>query len=149
MVFSSSVLWLLIGVVAILVEILAIIPGIGFFFMGLGALSVSILLATEQAAALSPIAQIAWFFGFTILFGLLLWKPLKRWRLPSAKSDSYSNMIGDTVVVEELRLSQGIVGKVKWSGTVMNAELAPERATAEVGEKLEIIAVKGNTLVVK
>jgi membrane protein implicated in regulation of membrane protease activity len=115
----------------------------------LGALSVSILLATEQAAALSPIAQIAWFFGFTILFGLLLWKPLKRWRLPSAKSDSYSNMIGDTVVVEELRLSQGIVGKVKWSGTVMNAELAPERATAEVGEKLEIIAVKGNTLVVK
>ncbi len=149
MILSPSLVWLIIGIVAMLIEILAIIPGIGILFMGLAAFSVSILVATEMGAALSLVGQSAWFFGLTVVYAVVLWKPLKRWRISSAKGETYNNMVGDTAIVIENPLQQGIIGKVRWSGTVMNAKLHQDAVTATVDATVEIVAVEGNTLIVK
>jgi membrane protein implicated in regulation of membrane protease activity len=149
MILSPSLVWLIIGIAAMLVEILAIIPGIGVLFMGLAALSVSILVATEMGADLSLVGQSAWFFGLTVVFAVVLWKPLKRWRISSAKGETYNNMVGDKAVVVENPLQQGVMGKVRWSGTVMNAKLHQDAVTATVDATVEIVAVEGNTLIVK
>ena len=144
MILSFSLVWLIIGIAAMLIEILAIIPGIGILFMGLAALSVSILVSTEMGAGLSLVGQSAWFFGLTVVFAVVLWKPLKRWRISSAKSETYNNMVGDKAVVVENPLQQGVMGKVRWSGTVMNAKLHENITTAALDATVEIVAVEGN-----
>lgn len=149
MLVSPSLVWLIIGIVAMLIEILAIIPGIGLLFIGLAALSVSILVTTEMGATIGLIGQCVWFFGLTVAYAVVLWKPLKRWRLSSAKSETYNNMVGDKAVVLENPLQQGVMGKVRWSGTVMNAKLHQDGVTAAVDATVEIVAVEGNILIVK
>ena len=149
MLLSPSLVWLIIGIVAMLIEILAIIPGIGLLFIGLAALSVSILVATEIGSTVGLIDQCVWFFGLTVVYAVVLWKPLKRWRLSSAKSETYNNMVGDTAIVIESSLQQGIMGKVRWSGTIMNAKLHENAATAALDTTVKIIAVEGNILIVQ
>jgi membrane protein implicated in regulation of membrane protease activity len=149
MLLSPSLVWLVIGIVAMLIEILAIIPGIGLLFIGLAALSVGILVTTEMGATVGLIGQSVWFFGLTVVYAVLLWKPLKRWRISSAKGETYNNMVGDTAIVIENPLQQGIMGKVRWSGTIMNAKLHENGATAPLDATVKIIAVEGNILIVQ
>jgi membrane protein implicated in regulation of membrane protease activity len=148
---SAAFLWLLLGIAAILAEILAVAPGIGLLFTGLGALCVSLLLYSLPMTEVSMLGQLTWFLGFTVVWAALLWRPLKRWRMPSAKSGTYSNMIGDRATVAGSGLVKGQSGQVTWSGTLMNAAFAPEVTveTLPAGAAVEIVAVQGNTLVVR
>ena len=60
-------------------------------------------------------------------------------------------MIGDTAVIALSGLQKGARGQVRWSGTVMSAELdatEPALGLAE-GTMVRIVAVKGNVLYVK
>lgn len=148
---GPELLWLLLGIAAVLAEVLAVAPGIGLLFTGLGALGVSLLLYSLPGADISLLGQLTWFLAFTAVWAVLLWKPMKRWRMPSAKSGTYSNIVGDRATVGAEGLRKGEQGQVTWSGTVMNAELADDAAVQSVpaGEIVKIVAVQGNTFFVK
>jgi membrane protein implicated in regulation of membrane protease activity len=148
---APELLWLALGIVAILVEVLAVAPGIGLLFSGFGALCVALLLYSLPGHDISTLGQLVWFLGFTVAWGVMLWKPLKRWRMPSSKSGTYSNMVGDRAIVINAPLTRATGGQVMWSGAIMNAELAPDSHTDTLppDTAVEIVAVRGNTLLVK
>ena len=145
---SSVETWLIIGVFFIAIEF-STIPGIGFLFLGFGALTVSWLLylypalVNYQLATLG-ITSFAWF--------LALWWPLKVF-LYKGKSKANSNhdsfnLIGNQVVVIDTPIKPDVIGQVTWSGTTMNAKLATsEKSQIEVGDTLYILDVKGNVLI--
>jgi len=147
---DAEFLWLLLGIAAILAEVLAVAPGVGLLFTGLGALCVSLLLYSMPGTELSLVGQLTWFLGFTAAWAVLLWKPMKRLRMPSSKSGTYNNIVGDRATVAGTGLVKGQAGQVTWSGTLMNAELAPAATveTLPAGAVVEIVAVQGNTLIV-
>ena len=148
---NAAFLWLLFGGVTILAEVLAVAPGVGLLFTGLGALCVSLLLYSLPDTGISLVGQLTWFLGFTAGWAVLLWKPMKRLRMPSSKSGTYNNIVGDRATVAGTGLVKGQAGQVAWSGTLMNAELAPAVtvATLPVGAVVEIVAVQGNTFIVQ
>lgn len=145
---NAEILWLLLGIAAVLAEVLAVAPGIGLLFTGLGALGVSLLLYSLPGGEVSLVGQLTWFLGFTALWAVLLWRPLKRWRMPSPHSGTYHNIVGDQATVAGEGLSAGRTGQVNWSGTVMNAVLSADAGVESVppGAPVRIMAVQGNTL---
>jgi len=57
-------------------------------------------------------------------------------------------MIGMQVEVVEKDLNSSSIGKVLWSGIIMNAKLdVAETGSAKMGKWLYIIEVKGNVLI--
>ena len=139
-------IWLIVGIIFILAEFTAV-PGIGLLFIGLGALSASILmyylpdLASYQVASVGLIS-LAWF--------LVLWWPLKVfvYRKKGEGRTDYYDMLGMQVEVVEKDLTSSSVGKVAWSGTTMNAKLdSAEDKGAKVGYQLYITDIKGNVLI--
>jgi membrane protein implicated in regulation of membrane protease activity len=143
----SAYYWLAAGAVLMLMEVL-LVPGIGFLFMGLAAV-ITGLLVWAGVSAENIYGQFAWFFGFTIVWAVLLWKTLKSFRL-NPKAGQYDNIVGTDAVVHGTPLVRGVTGQVQWSGTLMNAELTDDApGEIPVGAKVEIAAVKGNTVFVR
>jgi membrane protein implicated in regulation of membrane protease activity len=148
---SKDFLWLLFGIVLILLEVTAVAPGIGLLFTGLGALCTALLLYSLSVHDISIVGQLVWFLAFSIFWAFVLWNPIKRWRMSSGKGAVYNNIIGDKATIAESGLKKGKGGQALWSGTRMNARLTPEDAVLDLppGALVEIIAVEGNTLIVK
>ena len=148
---SSEIFWLFLGFALILMEIFAVMPGIGLLFAGLGALCTALLLYNIPEYAISLAGQVVWFLAFGAFWAAVLWKPMKKWRLPSGSSQTYNDMIGQEVTITGLDLTKERMGQVLWSGTVMNARLAPEdmQDVMPVGSLAVIAIVEGNTLIVK
>jgi membrane protein implicated in regulation of membrane protease activity len=148
----SAYLWLALGAALIAVEA-ATVPGLGLFLGGLGALCTGIMVesggVTDENAAL----QFACFFGFTTLWTALLWKPLMKFRQGSAqeKDREIGNVVGENAIVGEAGLKRGDTGQVRWSGTLVSAELD---ASADVeflpaGSHVTITSGSGTTFTVK
>lgn len=142
-------MWLLAGLVLAALELI-VHPGIGFLFAGLAGITTGVAVYNGWADYDDTFAQFAWFFGATCIWTLVLWKPMKNLRAPSAGSAGYSDMVGTSAVVTGGGLKLGKNGKVKWSGTAMRARLS-DAATAEVidGTEVTIVAVEGSVLVVE
>ena len=143
-------IWLIAGLLLIVIEV-SIAPGLGFFFAGLAAILVGVLVRMEVVAVENLLAQFAWFFAFTVVIAAALWKQLQRWRTnPKAKGD-YKNMVGDIAIVARDGLKRSSGGNVNWSGTTMRAELHAEAGVDELAEGavVEVVEVEGNTLIVK
>lgn len=148
---NPSFVWLIIGVLCISFEAFGI-SGVGFFFAGLAALCVGVLVELGVIGVDSMLLQIAAFCTFTVAWAFLLWKPLRRFRMNLGKSEAgYSNMIGETAIVSGAGLKAGKTGDVIWSGTVMKAELAPSVGDVEVttGSQVVIVSIRGATLIVE
>lgn len=147
---SVSSWWLIAGAALMALEAFGI-PGIGFFFAGLAAIVVGGLVVSDVIGAESYLIQLSLWFGLTSVMAVALWKPMKRWRLNPNSKDKFSNMVGDTATICGADLAKGAPGKAKWSGTIMSAELAAESAASEipVGTLVEVVEVRGNTLIVK
>lgn len=148
MAISIAIYWLVLSALCFALEVFGVV-GVGFFFAGLGALSVAILMQTGTPAEAAFIAQFAWFFGFTMLWTAALWKPIKRYQSRKRPSD-FSNMVGDRAIVVGAPLEKNKDGQVKWSGTLMVAELSQDSAAQSIGidEAVVIKSVKGNRLFV-
>ena len=148
---SSEIFWLFLGVALILMEIFAVMPGIGLLFAGLGALCTALLLYNIPEYAISLAGQVVWFLAFGAFWAAVLWKPMKKWRLPSGSSQTYNDMIGQEVTITGSDLTKERMGQVLWSGTVMNARLIPEDAqdALPVESLAIIVTVDGNTLIVQ
>ena len=148
MVIDVAVYWLIFAVFCFAMEAFGI-TGVGLFFSGLGAISVGVLMQTGTPLETSYTAQFAWFFVFTVIWAIVLWKPIKHYRSRN-KGAEYSNMVGDRATVYEAPLTKGKEGQAKWSGAVMIAELVSDSTVDEVAvdEAVIIKEVKGNKLFV-
>lgn len=118
---TPSSIWLIAGALLIILE-LALVPGIGFLFAGLGAISVGAGLITGWIEGLS--SQFILFFLSTAFWTALLWKPLKSFI--AGKESGFDDMIGSTATVFGKSIEKGKMGKVKWSGTIMKCRIDPE-----------------------
>ena len=148
---NSGLLWLVLGFIFVLMEIFAVMPGIGLLFAGLGALCTALLLYSVPEHGISLVGQGVWFLAFGTFWAAVLWKPLKNWRLSSGTGGGYHGMIGQDVTITGSPLTKERMGQVLWSGTVMNARLAPDdmQEALPVGSLAVIVAVDSNTVIVQ
>ncbi len=146
---TLSYSWLIAGVILLLAEALGV-SGVGLLFAGLGAMSVGILLKAGALGEGETLLQAVSFLAATALWALALWKPMRRYYSGKTKG-GYNNMIGETAYVGSGGLKKGHDGEATWSGTIMKARLADDAQVAQVegGSAVEIIEVKGATLVVR
>lgn len=144
---NVTYIWLAVGVLFLLFEALGA-NGIGFFFAGLGALTVGTLVNLDFMAADDLVLQSIAFFTATFAWTAILWLPLKRHR---KKSSSYSNIVGEIAYVGSAGLTRQHVGEVTWSGTIMKAKLADNAGVdaLEAGTEVVITSISGITLTVK
>lgn len=142
----QSAIWLVVGGLLIAFEAM-ILPGIGFLFAGLGCITVGIAMLSGWIQ--TPLSQVSCFLGSTAVLAALLWVPLRRIHLQPGSG--YSDMIGSIAVVGQEGLEKGKMGKVRWSGTIMNSKLSPECGLVKIDPEREvkIVAVSGSILLVE
>lgn len=145
---SISVSWLLLGLLFVAIETFGL-PSVGFLFAGLAAIIVSILLEGNILDASNNALCLGIWFILTTCFAVILWKPMKKWRTSKHSATHTSNgMIGDKAIILNKDLEPNQLGTASWSGTMMNARLAPTQSTSiAVGTEATITAVEGNTLI--
>lgn len=141
---NINYVWLIAGGILIVFEFI-LLPGVGFLFAGLGALTVGGL--SEGHVIEGQLAQWLVFFAATLVWTLILWKPLKNFRIHHHAP--FSDMVGKKAILLT-SLAPGGKGQAKWSGTIMNARLDPNiKETFPEGAEVTIGHVEGNVLVVK
>lgn len=145
---NPAYLWFGTGALLVIGEAM-IGPGLGIFLGGLGAISAGILIEAGMVAADAMATQFTCFFGFTIIWTVVLWGPLKKFRTGKGgkSSSNYSDVVGGTAIVSGQGLKRGETGQVAWSGTLMNAEIDDSAGVASLpaGAQVEIKSVSGNT----
>ena len=147
MIISLGEIWLVVGIIFILIEF-STLPGIGFLFVGLGAMTSSVIfyfypeIQNYQVASVA-FSSLAWF--------LILWWPLKAfvYNKNNHSDKEYFDIIGMQVEVAYEDIKPGNLGQVYWSGTIMNAKLSSGETISRVGDKLFIVSAKGNILICK
>ena len=142
-------IWLILAALLFVIDVF-VTGGIGLVFGGLAALATAFLIYIGLLDSDAELLQMAAALTLTTLFGALLWKPLKKWRLNPTLENNITNVIGDTATVVNGSLKKGVVGRVKWSGTVMHAELDAAATGDELpeGSITTITNMKGTTLTV-
>ena len=141
---SPTILWLAAGALFIAVEIFGI-PGIGFLFAGIAALLVGGAVETGVIATDATVAQFILFFAITCVSAALLWKKLNRTPKPD-----YHNIVGTEARVAAPGLRGQQEGQVKWSGTLMRAQIDPKSGIDVMAEGTSVIIrhVEGNLVFV-
>ena len=142
MIISPSIAWLLIGILLIIVEVIGL-PGIGFIFASLGAITLGGLMVSDIVVVEGLLDQVAYFLFFTIVWAVILWKPLKR-SLKNPSDDTYQNIVGSYGETTYGALKVGKVGYIKWSGTRIRARIRPESDTKIIKER-ETVFVHGQS----
>lgn len=144
---APSLIWLIVGAVFLALEAFGL-PGLGLVFAGIGAIVTGIVIESGGVEASDIVLQGAVFCAGTVISALLLWKKLKQWRL-NPKQPEYSNIVGEMAVVAGAGLTRGERGQVRWSGTVMQAEIDGDAEAIEAGAQVKITALHGSVLKVK
>lgn len=144
---APSILWLLGGAAFLAIEAFGA-PGIGFLFAGLGAVLTGLLVELDILGQGDHVAQFAAFFLNSALLAYLLWNKVKHFRTAPGKPEEYHNIIGDDAVTVT-PLAPGHKGEVRWSGTLMQAELEKGADALAEGATVTITAVHGNILTVR
>ncbi len=143
---NPGVIWVVIAVALIIVEVTA--PGIGGLFSAVAALSVGALMILEIIDPDSFVEELVYFFGLTIFWAVILWKPLKK--MMQSPDGEFSDIIGTRAKVVEGDLHKDSVGKVKWSGVNMHAQVHEccDKKTIKDGEQVWIVDKDGMTLLI-
>ncbi len=144
---NPMISWLVVGVVFFALEMLGV-PGVGFLFAGLGALTVGGALDFALIPADDFLLQLLVFLASSALWAAILWKPLKKWKSGKHKQP-YNNIVGQTAVVGDGGVNK-LGGEVKWSGTIMKARLCDKCSveSLQAGAQVTITEINGNTLTV-
>jgi membrane protein implicated in regulation of membrane protease activity len=147
--FDLRYLWLIAGATFLALEAAGVV-GVGLVFGGLAAFIVGILIEFNVLSEHDLTIQLAIWFLATVILAFVMFRPLKKWRTNPESEDKFDNIIGTTAVVAPGGLMVGKPGRVHWSGTMMNAQVAPDsyaQAFLE-GDHVTVVAIKGNQLVV-
>ena len=144
---TPSILWILFGISLIILEF-SQLPGIGFLFLGFGAITTAII--TNYLKAETMLIQFAYFGISSIAWFALLWYPMKKflYQKDSNHTKDSFDIVGAEVTVIKNDIRVGHLGQVLWCGTVMNAKLIGKlnNDTAKVDDTLIVKEVKGNIL---
>jgi membrane protein implicated in regulation of membrane protease activity len=144
---TPSILWLSFGIFLIILEF-SQLPGIGFLFLGFGAITTAIIANYLQAENI--LIQFAYFGILSITWFALLWYPMKKfiYQNDNIHPRESFDIVGSRVTVIKNDIKAGSLGQVLWSGTVMNARLVGtiNNDIAKVDDTLIVMEVKGNTL---
>ncbi len=132
---DPSNLWVFIGIILIIIEV-SVIPGIGFLFAGLGALTLAGLLLVDMANIEGALEHIAYFFFFTTVWAVILWRPLKN-AIKNKNGEKYENFAGTTAVTVK-PFTVGSISEVKWNGTTMKARIDSSSETSEIDAGVKV-----------
>jgi len=143
---SAAALWLIAGGVLFAIEVF-FAPTMILAFFGLGAVTTGILIALGVFDQV--LHQASSFFGSTIVWAAVLWKPLKSLYQPGVSG--YNDIAGQLATVGEKGLEKGKKGEVHWSGTIWAARLSPASKLEKVENGREVVIEKsdGGVLIVK
>ena len=144
----TALIWLVVSAVFFMLEV-SLVPGIGFFFAGLAAITVGGMINFGHIESAAYFEQFAYFFGLIFAWAAVLWYPLKKFHKNSENND-FQNVIGDSAIVESNVLDKKKAGNVKWSGTITKARLyqEDEKDSVNKGDEVFVKEVKGNVLTV-
>ncbi len=139
--------WLVAAAVFFLIEVL-IIPGVGMFFAALAALMLGTLILLGVVATDSFTLEVAIWFGLTVFWAAVLWKPLKNMRSKNTEDNDVYR--GTSATVEREPLRRGETGMIRWSGSSSRAMLRAEseHAFLDVGQKCWVWEKQGAYLIV-
>ncbi|MFN7039490.1 MAG: NfeD family protein [Alphaproteobacteria bacterium] len=137
--------WIILGLLLIVIETF-IVPGIGFLFAGLAAFTTGALI-NFGILENQLYTQIACFLTSSVIYGLILWVPLKKFSKSSP--NVIKNIIGDKAIIYDESISSGKTGKVKWSGTIFQARLLDGDQIRYKDTEVEIVKIEGNILIIK
>lgn len=144
---TPSILWLSFGIFLIVLEF-SQLPGIGFLFLGFGAITTAIIANYLQAETI--LIQFAYFGISSIAWFALLWYPMKKfiYQSDNAHTRESFDIVGSRVTVVKNDIKTGSLGQVLWCGTVMNANFVGtiNNDIAKVDDTLIVMEVKGNVL---
>lgn len=145
---SNEFIWLIVGLVFFLAELFGA-SGAGLLFLGMGAFAAGGLIGLGLIADDQIIIQWAVFGISSLIFALLLWKPLKKLR-SNKQQGGYKNIVGDTAYVSSATLTKKD-GEVTWSGTIMKARLEESCSVDSLpsGTQVTIVDINGVTLMVR
>jgi membrane protein implicated in regulation of membrane protease activity len=124
MTMTPDVIWLILGVLLLIVEVMTGGFWIGFF--GIGAIVTSALVWSSVIQGMN--GQIAAFLGFSGLPLILLRKSLVRWLDRKAPGATVGDATGQTAVVVQ-EIAPDSVGRVEYQGSTWDAE-------SQAGERL-------------
>ncbi len=136
----------ILGVASIILELI-FISGIGFLFIGLGALSVAGLIEFNLITEDNLLHILLALITLSALYFLIFWKFLRKSQIQLTKN--YGEIIGEEAVVIDSDIKGHTIGKVKWSGTIMNAQALDNHDFIKEGAIVKIVKFKGNILFIK
>ncbi len=139
--------WYIASMALLLSEAL-LVPGVGFLFAAVAALCMGALVQLGMIASGDMVAQGTAFFFLTAIWAVVLWKPLKKFRMQGSNS-KHHDMVGRMAIVDVGGVEKGRNGRARWSGTIMSARLAADSKLGVVAEgtELKIVDVRGSTLI--
>mgnify|MGYP001190628559 CR=1 FL=1 len=146
---NTYILWLVFAGFCFLVEAMGI-PGAGFLFAGMGAITTGGLLSFGMIDSTNTeIEQLAVFFASTCVWTAILW-PILRNKNKGDDLDDFINIKGQEAVITEGAIHKGKVGKIAWSGTTMKAKLSNDCPldSIEDGETVIIDDMVGITAII-
>lgn len=139
--------WLILGLLLMLGEML--VPSFTLFWFGLAALAVSVLLLAVPGLALTP--QLLVWAGASIVFTVLWFKFFKPTMTDKTRAGiSKEAVVGETGIV--IRVPQDEVrGTVRFPMPLLGSDEWEFicRQECRVGDRVEVLDVSGNTLIVQ
>lgn len=146
---STVEYWLLSAGILFIFEVF-LINGIGLIFLSLAALSTAIIISSDLILTTHLVAQFVIFALATVIWAVLLWFPIKK-LLSRGPKTNYQNIISSKAIVYENPITANQQGKVKWSGTIMNAYLATDskHKMINVNQEVIIVDLRNNILIIK
>jgi membrane protein implicated in regulation of membrane protease activity len=143
-------IWISAALTLILLEVIMGFPLV-FFITGLAAFSAAFAIWLWPILVGSVIDQVIVFLGAIPLWALILWKPLKLALKKHKEQNNFLNIVGQSAIVNEAELIKGKSGNIRWSGTIVRAQLSQDVQQAKVsaGEEVTIVEVKENIFIVK
>ena len=147
LIFDPFSVAILVGLIFIVTEVVVMqMTTFWFLYVGIGALL--------TALVLKFVPDLGWFHATglfivaTLLVTVLINRPLRRWQQKPAPI-SGNDAVGQRVEVTE-KITPQQPGKVNWSGSDWDAELAEgETGEIEAGTRATIVSMHGITLVVR
>jgi membrane protein implicated in regulation of membrane protease activity len=142
---NISFFWLMLGGLLLILE-LFLINSIYLLFSVAGAFILSVLLQFNYIKNSDIFLQLFVFSVISAICSLVFYYNRKN---IAANNVPFDNLIGNEVQVIADSFNDNIIGKVKWSGTIMNAKIANgSYLNSSNDAKYVIINIEGNILII-
>lgn len=141
--FSLPQIWLIVGLVMLVVELISVL--LVFVFFSIGALATALLASIGVLPTIE--LQILTFSAISLLSMMLLRKKGKRLLEKQGKHNEYSEFVGETAMVVT-DIPQGMEGKIYYRGAEWKA-VSNQDQLISAGSKVEIVETQGIVLVVQ